>query len=511
MLTNDTIADNDADGDGAGVYVYGGADVVTINTLLAANSLHDCNASLDSHGYNLADDSTCGLAGTNDQQGVDPLLGSLQNNGGPTDTQLPAGTSPVVDAGFDASCPTDDQRGTARPQGPHCDIGAVEVASAAPAVSASQSTVSASPTSVAADGATTSTITVTLKDSGGNPISGKTVTLTAGGGSSTIATVSGTTSASGVATFTVKDATAESVTYTAHDTSDTVDVTQTATIGFTAVAPPPPAVANPAESTVSASPTSVAADGATTSTITVTLKDSGGNPVPGKTVTLTAGGGSSTIATVSGTTSASGVATFTVKDATAESVTYTAHDTSDTVDVTQTATIGFTTPTSSGGGSSSGSPPAQQGPSLSISVSGAPTVNSPTTFTATLADGGATFIEYAWGFGDGTTVPPTGSTIAHHYQHAGTFTVSVIATDSSTGATIASASTTVTVAPEAPRIGLTVTPRIPTAGVPANFHVDTFGVTPVSVKWNFGDGTRPPGRRTRPRIRMPPQARTRRP
>ena len=128
VLTNDTIAGNDADGDGAGVYVYGGADVVTLNTLLAANSLHDCNASLDSHGYNLADDSTCGLAGTNDQQGVDPQLGSLQDNGGPTDTQLPAATSPVVDAGFDSACPADDQRGTVRPQGAHCDIGAVEVA-----------------------------------------------------------------------------------------------------------------------------------------------------------------------------------------------------------------------------------------------------------------------------------------------------------------------------------------------------------------------------------------------
>jgi 5-hydroxyisourate hydrolase-like protein (transthyretin family) len=103
------------------------------------------------------------------------------------------------------------------------------------AVSASASTVTASPTSVPADGATTSTITVTLMDAYSNPVSGKTVTLarSSGGTHSTITTVSGTTNASGQATFTVKDSTAESVTYTATDTTDSITVTQTATVTFT--------------------------------------------------------------------------------------------------------------------------------------------------------------------------------------------------------------------------------------------------------------------------------------
>ena len=65
------------------------------------------------------------------------------------------------------------------------------------------------------------------------------------------------------------------------------------------------------------------------------------------TVTLAAGSGSSTITTVPGTTNASGQATFTVKDTVAQSVTYTATDTSDSVTVTQTASVAFTagTPT----------------------------------------------------------------------------------------------------------------------------------------------------------------------
>src|SRR5207247_4790499 len=57
----------------------------------------------------------------------------------------------------------------------------------------STSTVNASPTSVTADGTTTSTITVTLKDATSHPVSGKAVSLTTGSGSSTITTVNGTT------------------------------------------------------------------------------------------------------------------------------------------------------------------------------------------------------------------------------------------------------------------------------------------------------------------------------
>ncbi len=56
--------------------------------------------------------------------GADPLLGPLQDNGGPTSTMLPAAGSPALNAGV--ACPATDQRGVARPQGGGCDIGAVE-------------------------------------------------------------------------------------------------------------------------------------------------------------------------------------------------------------------------------------------------------------------------------------------------------------------------------------------------------------------------------------------------
>ena len=211
------------------------------------------------------------------------------------------------------------------------------IATFSPLVSASSSTVTASPKAVPADNLTTSTITVTLKDSLGNPVSGKTVTL-GQSGSSTISAASGPSNASGVVTFTVKNSVSQIVTYTATDTTDGIALIQSPTVNFGPTA---------AASTVVASPTSVPADNTTTSTVTVTLKDGSGNPVSGKVVTLTAGSGSSTISAASGVSNASGIVTFTVKDAVVESVTYTAKDTTDNVTITQTATVSFTSTVSS--------------------------------------------------------------------------------------------------------------------------------------------------------------------
>lgn len=57
---------------------------------------------------------------------ADPLLGPLAENGGPTQTRLPAANSPAIDAGNSATCASADQRGVSRTQGGACDLGAVE-------------------------------------------------------------------------------------------------------------------------------------------------------------------------------------------------------------------------------------------------------------------------------------------------------------------------------------------------------------------------------------------------
>jgi hypothetical protein len=62
----------------------------------------------------------------------DPVLGTLGNYGGFTQTiPLLAGSS-AIDAGNDAMCADTDQRGVTRPQGAHCDIGAYELDTTTP-------------------------------------------------------------------------------------------------------------------------------------------------------------------------------------------------------------------------------------------------------------------------------------------------------------------------------------------------------------------------------------------
>lgn len=212
------------------------------------------------------------------------------------------------------------------------------------AASSSASTVVASPTSVPADGSSVSTVTVTLKDAYGHPVSGKTITVAkiAGAGSPVVVAASAgsnVTDASGVATFSVTSTTGANDTFQATDTTDALPLNQTVVITFTPNS-------NPDNSTVVANPTSVLADGVTTSTITVTLLNASSNPVSGKTVTIAkiAGPGSPVIAAASGgsnVTNGSGVATFTVKSTTAGVDTFQATDATDAVVLGQTPTVNF--------------------------------------------------------------------------------------------------------------------------------------------------------------------------
>ena len=82
-------------------------------------------------GYNLDSGTTCALGAPTDKNDLNPQLGSLQANGGATETLEPAATSPLIDevpVGTNG-CGTSikvDQRGVHRPQGSGCDIGAYE-------------------------------------------------------------------------------------------------------------------------------------------------------------------------------------------------------------------------------------------------------------------------------------------------------------------------------------------------------------------------------------------------
>jgi len=99
---------------------------------------------LNSQGYNLIGDTTgtviLGIT-TGNLLDIDPLLGPLQNNGGPTDTHALLPGSPALDAGISGG-PNTDQRGVPRPidipslpnAADGSDIGAYEFNASAPTV-----------------------------------------------------------------------------------------------------------------------------------------------------------------------------------------------------------------------------------------------------------------------------------------------------------------------------------------------------------------------------------------
>lgn len=98
--------------------------------IVSRSIVENCGSSVSSGGDNLVGDATCFPASTekNDRIGIDPRVGALADNGGPTQTMALRDGSPAIDQVIvnAASCTGTDQRGHARPGGPHCDIGAYE-------------------------------------------------------------------------------------------------------------------------------------------------------------------------------------------------------------------------------------------------------------------------------------------------------------------------------------------------------------------------------------------------
>jgi hypothetical protein len=164
-VINTTISENGAAGQGSGVYgdmilsnvtindgIYVTYQTLMQNTIVAGDppggtGANCAGAKPTSYGYNLSTDDSCSLTGPGDLNSTDPMLGPLQDNGGPTwrgwTMALPS-NSPAIDAGNPTGCtdipkslgypvahllPT-DQRGYKRPGDPKlttgCDIGAYE-------------------------------------------------------------------------------------------------------------------------------------------------------------------------------------------------------------------------------------------------------------------------------------------------------------------------------------------------------------------------------------------------
>ena len=180
------------------------------------------------------------------------------------------------------------------------------------AASPTTSTLVVNPSSVTADGTSTSTITFTLLDANSNPVAGASVMVATGGTGNTLGASAGSTTMSGVFVTTMASTVAGPKTVTA--TAGALSKTEVVT--FTAGA------ASATRSSVSASPGRVLANGISSATIAITLRDANDNVIIGALPVLSSTGSATLVQPVA--TNSSGQTTGTIASSTTGSRTVTA-------------------------------------------------------------------------------------------------------------------------------------------------------------------------------------------
>ncbi len=136
-IAHSTIADNTGHALSGGIHNRAGSTLNMYLTIVANNQLEDSEASdlwgtIASVGHNLIGDSIGGAGyHPSDMLDVDPMLGPLADNGGPTQTYALLHGSPAIDADEILFPPLWDQRGAGFPRvvDGKIDIGAFEVQS----------------------------------------------------------------------------------------------------------------------------------------------------------------------------------------------------------------------------------------------------------------------------------------------------------------------------------------------------------------------------------------------
>ncbi|WP_072619495.1 CHAT domain-containing protein [Spirulina major] len=137
-VRNSTIAFNQATAAGGGIYLDNAAAVLTATNSIISQNIAPVGADLaltpaifaqstiESNLIGLA--SGAGAFSNTNLIGINPLLGPLQNNGGPTQTHALPANSPALDAGNnDLTTVTTDQLGNPRISNSRVDLGAFEL------------------------------------------------------------------------------------------------------------------------------------------------------------------------------------------------------------------------------------------------------------------------------------------------------------------------------------------------------------------------------------------------
>jgi hypothetical protein len=145
-ISHSTISGNSAPANQTGGVLNAGGNSASVENSIIAGNMDSgispdvwSNVTIDTFGVNLIGDNTgasgsfqAGLFVGTALDSVEPMLGSLADNGGGTQTMLPLYGSLAINNGVDTSVEpgrgsSEDQRGQYRPQGGEFDIGAVEL------------------------------------------------------------------------------------------------------------------------------------------------------------------------------------------------------------------------------------------------------------------------------------------------------------------------------------------------------------------------------------------------
>jgi predicted outer membrane repeat protein len=175
-IAHTTFSNNSASVAGGALYVTSFSSLELGNTILKAGvsgvNIFNNGGTFITHGYNVCSDNGSGLLnGPGDQINTDPMLGPLQNNGGPTFTHALLPGSPAIDAGDPKFTPPPyyDQRGPVfwRVRNGRIDSGSFEVQAGTTPSPTPTATASPTPTSSPAPTATftptpTATATATV-------------------------------------------------------------------------------------------------------------------------------------------------------------------------------------------------------------------------------------------------------------------------------------------------------------------------------------------------------------
>src|SRR5438067_956769 len=295
---------------GGGIYNRG-ALIQLSNTVFNASAIFNASGLIDSLGYNLSSDDGGGfLTATGDQINTNPMLGPLQDNGGPTFTHTLLSGSRAIDSGdprFDPYAFSPpllyDQRGDgfARVVNDRIDIGAFEVQpapTAAPTATATpiaMATATATPTPVRTTPASMALIvspalaSMTLNPAtltgGANSTGTVTLSAAAPAGGAVVALTSNNLNAATVPASVTVAAGATTATFTVATKTVTAGTVATITATYNGLAKPVGLVVNPLLGSLTLNPSVLIGGAGSTGTVALTSAA----PAGGAVVTLTSG------------------------------------------------------------------------------------------------------------------------------------------------------------------------------------------------------------------------------